>query len=87
METQLPVNENQLFYKHALVCDIVLNNGKQTKAIVIFNHNELNFEEINVGMNVAFSYCNVRKHKNTFCSIKNGNLNPLAHFHETICNK
>jgi len=48
METQLTVKEEQMLYENALVCDVELTNGKQTKAIVIFNLNELNFEEINL---------------------------------------
>ena len=83
METKLPVTEDKTLYKHALVCDIELTNGKQTKAIVIFNHDELNFENVNAGLNFTFSRCyNVCKNTNTFCRIKNGELKNLVLFDE-----
>ena len=75
-------------YKHALVCDVELTNGKQTRAIVIFNNDELNFEEINTGMNFAFMRChNVHKSSKIFCRIKSGELKTYAIFNELIYNK
>ena len=80
-------NEDQTVYKHALVCEVILNNGNRTKAFVIFNNDELNFEEINIGMNFALARCDIHKSINTFCGIKNGNLKPCAFFHEKVYNK
>ena len=88
METQLSIKEEQILYKHTLVCEVELTNGKKTKVIVIFNNNELNFEEVNSGMNFAFGRCrNIYKNSNTFCKIESGEIKPFATFQERVNNK
>lgn len=88
METLLPAKENDIFYKCALVCDVELTSGKQTRVIVLFNSNELNFEEINIGLNYSFRNCyNVSKNTNTYCYIRNNKLSPVCGFDEINYNK
>ena len=87
MGTLSLINQSQLLYKHALVCDVELKNGKRTNAVVIFNNDELDFEQINAGMSYALAHCNIQKSKKTFCSIKNGILTPFAHFPERVYTK
>ena len=85
MENLLTVKEEQMLFKHALVCDIELTNGKQTKAIIAFNSKELDFEEINAGINSALGQCrNVRKTQNTLCGLKTGMFVPVVYFQDTV---
>jgi chaperonin GroEL (HSP60 family) len=88
MEIEVLEKQRQTLFKHALVTQVELNNGKKTEVITLFNHNEVDFEEINAGINDALSHCrNVYKSKSTFCSIKNGKIEPFAHFLEHVWNR
>ncbi|GHS90804.1 hypothetical protein FACS1894203_0320 [Bacteroidia bacterium] len=93
METGLVQQSTMKFsseqkFSNAIISEIELKNGKQTQAVVIFNNCEVDFEEMNAGLNTTLSNCmNVRKSKNTFCSIKDGVLKPFARFFETVWNE
>jgi len=68
-------------FKHALLSDVELTDGTTTQAIVIFNNKELNFEELNLGVNKGLE--NLYKVKSVltkFCSIRNGKAKAVAHF-------
>jgi len=88
METLLPVKEEKSLFTQALVCEVELTNGKRTKAIVLFDGRDLNFEDINMGLNFAFARgCNISKNTDTLCGIKSGELNPYVFFEEYTHNK
>jgi hypothetical protein len=70
-----------LRFRTALVCDIELTNGHMTQMTTIFNGGEINFEEINWGINQALSRCcNIKRSQHTLCKLNNGELEPLAWF-------
>lgn len=74
---------NQVNFKNAIVSSIELKDGTNTQIITIFNSNEINFEEMVIGINTAVYrqsefYNNIKSIQNTFSSINNGNLKPFA---------
>ena len=73
----------QVNFKNAIVSNIELKNGITTQIITIFNSNEINFEEMVIGINTAVYrqsefYNNIKSIQNTFSSIRNGILKPFA---------
>jgi hypothetical protein len=81
VETQLET----INLKHALVSEIELKNGKKTKVVTIFNSSDLNFEEMNFGVNTALkrinSYKNTMKDiKTSFGSLENGTFEKVTTF-------
>ena len=70
-------------FSNTIVSEIELTNGEITQVVTLFNHRDVNFEEMNIGINMTFSRCgNVAKSKNTFCSLKSGKINPFGLFDE-----
>ena len=83
IQTTQEIELNQVNFKNAIVSSIELKNGTNSQIITIFNSNEINFEEMVIGINTAVYrqseiYNNIKSIQNTFSSIKNGNLKPFA---------
>ena len=83
IQTTQEIPLDQVNFKNAIVSNIELKNGINTQIITIFNSNEINFEEMVIGINTAVYrqseiYNNIKSIQNTFSSIKNGNLKPFA---------
>ncbi|WP_348824016.1 hypothetical protein [Flavobacterium aestuarii] len=77
----------QINFKHTIVTDIELINGKKTQVITIFNSCEINFEEMAIGISTALErqsrfYNNIKSTQHTFCSIKEKGLNEIAKYHK-----
>lgn len=78
----------QTHFKHTIVTDIELNNGKKSQIITIFNSSELNFEEMVIGINTAINrqvkfYKNIKSAQHTFCGIRKDGLNKVAMYDKT----
>lgn len=75
----------QTTFSQTIVTDIELKNGKNTQIITIFNNNEIDFEELAIGLDTAINrqvefYKNIKSKKHTLCSIKTGVLKGFAFF-------
>ena len=76
---------DKVTFKNAIVSNIELKNGKQTQIITIFNSNEINFEEMVIGVNTTIRrqskfYNNIKSIQNTFNEIENGKLKPFTEY-------
>lgn len=68
-------------YRHSIVSDITLANGKTTKIVTFFNNQEVNFEELNAGVRLALLRCDtVKKFTNTILSISTNGVKEIAKF-------
>lgn len=64
---------------HAIVTEVLLKNGKTAQVITLFNQNDLNCEEVQVGVLDSLKRLeNTEAYKSTFCSgAKKGFLKPV----------
>lgn len=64
---------------HAIVTEVLLKNGKTAQVITLFNQNDLNCEEVQVGVLDSLKRLeNTEAYKSTFCSgAKKGFLTPV----------
>ncbi len=82
MKDNLPQNLNT--FKNVIVTEIELKDGTKTQMITIFNHSQIGFEEVNLGIKKGLEYShNVRNMQSTVSSVKDGKLNPLIFFDKT----
>ena len=85
IQTTQEIELNQVNFKNAIVSSIELKNGTNTQIITIFNSDEINFEQMVIGINKAVYrqsefYNNIKSIQNTFSSIQNGKLKPSAKY-------
>ena len=78
----LELAPQQTNFKHTIVTDVELKSGKKTQVITIFNNSEVNFEEMLIGIDIAFErqdkfYKNIKSTKHTFSTIKKEGLDPF----------
>jgi 6-phosphofructokinase len=75
----------QTTFSQTIVTDIELKNGKNTQIITVFNNQDINFEEVSIGIDTAIKrqvefYKNIKSAKHTLCSIKTGILKPFIFY-------
>lgn len=71
--------------RHAIVSNVQFENGTETELVTIFNNNDLNFEEMNIGLNTALQriskfYKPVKSVNSSYGSIENGAYKKCAEF-------
>lgn len=76
---------SQVTFKNAIVSNLELTDGKQTQIVTIFNSNEINFEDVIIGVNTAIerqavNHGNIKSAQNTFSKIEHGTLKPFASY-------
>lgn len=64
---------------HAIVSEVILNNGKRTQIITLFNQHDLNNEEMEVGVHETLKHHrNAVAFRTKFCSgVKNGRVTSI----------
>jgi len=83
MDAQIEIP--QIFFSLTLVTDLELKNGKKTQILTIFNNQDVEHEEVTIGLNTAINrqsefYKNIKSAQHTLCSIKSGKLKPFMFF-------
>ena len=78
------ISQNLNTFKNVIVTEIELKDGSKTQIITIFNHSQIGFEEVNIGVKTALEHSRKAKSmESTFSSIKGGKLNPFCFFKKT----
>ena len=82
MKKELPQNINT--FKNVIVTEIELKDGTKTQMITIFNHSQIGFKEVNVGIKTALEHSqNVKNMESVFSSFKDGAIHPICWFNKT----
>ncbi|VDH16763.1 Uncharacterised protein [Algoriella xinjiangensis] len=65
---------------HAIVTEVLLKNGKRTQIMTLFNQNEINFEEIEIGVESGLKHNReTLTCKSSFCTgVKQGLLRVIT---------
>lgn len=75
------INPVDIKYRQGIMSNIELANGKMTQLVIFFNHSEVNFEELNAGLNIALSRCKtISKFRNSAYSIGQEGVNEIAKY-------
>lgn len=82
MKKNLPKNLNT--FKNVIVTEIELKDGSKSQMITIFNHSQIGYDEVNIGIKRALEYSHKAKNmQSTVSSVKDGKLNPFIFFEKT----
>ena len=82
MENNISLNQNT--FKNVIVTEIELKDGRKTQMITIFNHSQIGFDEVNIGIKTALEHSHNAKYmESVFSSIKEGRINPICFFEKT----
>lgn len=78
------VMQHQNTFKNVIVTEIELKDGTKTQMITIFNHSQIGFDEVNIGIKTALEHShNAKNMESVFSSFKDGLINPICFFDKT----